>query len=242
MTDPQTDPPAAPAHDAETVVEGIGRAFVQRLLEVPEGRRLMLSISVDAEEGDESGVFDRLAEVVDEPALQRVVMTHRDDEVRHASLFRGCLARNGWDKLDVPDSMRVIREVADGDGADEPARPAIDTAEDIVATYALLLVIEERGVERFGHIAEAFRPHDPETAEVYLQVARDERGHTRYCHRIGRHYASNDQAWDDAVAEARAREEAAFGRVGIATLTYAEERGWVDTRSLLADHEVGSTA
>jgi len=104
-----------------------------------------------------------------------------------------------------------------------------------VTTYALLLVIEERGVERFGHIAAAFRPHDPETAEVYLQVARDERGHTRYCTRIGRHYAADDHAWDAAVAQARAREQTAFGRVGVATLTYAEQRGWVDTESLLAE-------
>jgi rubrerythrin len=227
MPDRQPDP-----SDSEDVQESIGRAFLHQFLAVPEGRQLMLSISVDAEEGDESGVFDRLVEVVDEPALNRVVVTHRDDEIRHASRFRGCLARNGWDKLEVPDSMRVIREVADGEG--EPARPAIETAEDIVATYALLLVIEERGVQRYGHIAEAFRPHDPETAEVYLEVVRDERGHTRYCARIGRHYAVDDRAWEAAVAQARAHEEAAFGRVGGATLAYADEQGWVDIETLLA--------
>src|SRR4051812_33350459 len=67
----------------ETPEEGIGRAFLHQLLAVPEGRQLMLSISVDAEEGDESGIFDQLAELVDDPALRRVVETHRDDEVRH---------------------------------------------------------------------------------------------------------------------------------------------------------------
>ncbi|MCU1356178.1 MAG: hypothetical protein JWM89_1596 [Acidimicrobiales bacterium] len=223
--------------DTTATVDSIGRAFMRRLLAVPEGRRFMLSITVDAEEGDESGVFDQLAECVDDPVLRRVVMTHRDDEVRHASLFRGCLDRNGWEKVEVPDEMRVIREVADGA---EPQERTITTPEDIVTAYALLLVIEERGVQRFGQIADAFRPHDPETADTYLQVARDERGHVRYCTRIGRHYAADEAAWDAAVARARAREGDAFGRVGVATLSYAHDRGWVDTGALLAEFSLPS--
>jgi rubrerythrin len=177
---------------------------------------------VDAEEGDEGGVFDRLAEVVDEPDLRRVVLRHRDDEARHASLFRGCLARLGMGKEEMPDQLRVIRAMGGGSGAGR-----ITNAEDIVRTYAVLLAIEERGVERFPRIAAAFRSHDPETADVYMRVARDERGHVRYCHRIGRHYAASDEAWRDAVASARALEEAVFAHVGAASVADAEARGLV---------------
>ena len=232
MDDHQTNRTDPDHRATETPEEGIGRAFMHQLLTVPEGRQLMLSISVDAEEGDESGVFDQLAALVEDPALRRVVETHRDDEVRHASLFRGCLARNGWEKLEIPDEMRVIREV----GADaDPRDRAITTEADIVTAYALLRVIEERGVQRFGHIADAFRPHDPETADTYEQVLRDERGHIRYCDRVGRHYAGTDEAWAAAIEVARGREGDAFGRVGVATLLYAQQRGWVDVDALLAE-------
>ncbi|HTT87563.1 MAG TPA: ferritin-like domain-containing protein [Acidimicrobiales bacterium] len=207
----------------------IGDTFLARLLSSPEGRRRMLSISVDAEEGDEAGVFDQLARCIDDPDLRRVVLRHRDDELRHASMFRGCLARLGLDKEEIPGEMRIIREIASGA---DPAR-RIETADDIVRTYATLLAIEERGVERFPRIAEAFAPHDAETAEVYLRVARDERGHVRYCNRIGRHYAHDDAAWDEAVAKARAAEEAAFVRTGVAAVVGATEAGLVDMGDVL---------
>jgi rubrerythrin len=201
-------------------------AYLVELLSTPEGRRRMLSISVDAEEGDEGGVFDRLAEVVDEPELRRVVLRHRDDEARHAALFRGCLARLGMDKEEMPDQLRVIRAMGGGSGASR-----IGSAEAIVRMYAVLLAIEERGVERFPRIAEAFRPHDPETADVYLRVTRDERGHVRYCHRIGRHYAASDKAWQEAVASARSLEETVFAHVSAASVADAEGRGLVGGES-----------
>jgi rubrerythrin len=197
--------------------------FLTRLLETPEGREHMLSVSVDAEEGDESGIFDQLADAVDVPELRRIVEQHRDDEVRHAGLFRACLARNGFAKTSLPPSMMVVRQVAertDGDGS-------VSTTDDIVSTYALLLAIEERGVAQFPRIADAFEPHDPDTAEVYRRVARDERGHVRYCQRIGRHYAGDDRRWDDAVAQARAIEADAFTHAGLANVHYCAEKGWV---------------
>jgi len=216
--------------DARSGAAGsVGDTFLARLLSSPEGRRRMLSISVDAEEGDEAGVFDQLARCVEDPGLRRVVLRHRDDERRHAAMFRECLARLGLDKEEIPSELRIIREIASGPA---PAR-RIETADDIVRTYATLLAIEERGVERFPRIAEAFAPHDAETAEVYLRVARDERGHVRYCNRIGRHYAHDDAAWDEAVAKARAAEEAAFVRTGVAAVVGATEAGLVDMGDVL---------
>jgi rubrerythrin len=216
--------------------DSVGDAFLARLVATPGGRRRMLSISVDAEEGDEAGVFDRLAQCVDDPELRRIVLRHRDDEVRHAALFRGCLARLGLEKEVVPDDMRIIREIAE-DAILTDRR--IETAEDIVRTYAMLLAIEERGVERFPRIAEAFRPHDRETAEVYLRVARDERGHVRYCNRIGRHYAGDETTWKEAVVRARAIEEAAFASVGVAMVTDAVQGGMVHLEGLSRQLDAG---
>jgi rubrerythrin len=211
--------------DTNDTTAKVGTAFLTRLMESAEGRAHMLSVSVDAEEGDESGIFDQVANLVEDPELRRIVERHRDDEVRHARLFRECLARLGEDKRHIADEIRVIRQV--GARTDRP-EGTVRNVDDIVDVYALLLAIEERGVEQFPRVADAFEPHDPETASVYRRVARDERGHVRYCQRIGRHYASSDEEWDAAVARARVMEEDAFVAVGLANLTYCAEQGWVD--------------
>lgn len=209
----------------------IGTAFLTRLVAIPLGRQHMLSISVDAEDGDEGGIFEQLADCVDDPKLRRIVERHRDDETRHAQLFRECLHRLGLEKQSIPDELRIIHQIAAQTGGVERG---VHTASDIVVTYAMLLAIEERGVEQFPRIAEAFRTVDPETADVYLRVARDERGHMRYCETIGRHYAGDDATWKQALDAARTVEEAAFLQVGIANLTYCGERGWVQLDELVA--------
>ena len=205
-------------------------AFLRALLTTPAGREYLLSIAVDAEEGDEAGLFDQIADAVDVPELRRVVETHRDDEVRHAKLYRKCLERNGYTKRDLPDELGFIHQL--GNGAARTT-PQLRTAEDIMWFYALLHAVEERGVERFPLIADAFERHDPETADTYRRVTRDERGHVRYCQRIGRHYAGSDEAWERALAGARQIEAAAFARTTQAQLTYCVEQGLVD-RDLLA--------
>ncbi len=203
----------------------IGTTFLAQLVTTDAGRQHMLSISVDAEEGDEGHIFEQLADRVEDPKMKQIVERHRDDEVRHAQLFRGCLSRLGLEMQAIPDELKIVHQIAAVTGGfDDP----IETSGDVVAAYAMLLAIEERGVERFPLIADAFRSVDPETADVYLRVARDERGHVNYCESIGRHHAGDDATWRTALAEARAIEEVAFLGVGLANLTYCTERGWVD--------------
>jgi rubrerythrin len=203
--------------------------FLRALLTTPAGREHLLSIAVDAEEGDEAGLFDQIADAVDVPELRRVVEAHRDDEVRHARMYRECLARNGYTKRELPASLSLIDQLREG--VEDPA-PTLRTPDDIMWFYALLFVIEERGVERFPLIADAFERHDPETAETYRRVTRDERGHIRYCERIGRHYAASDEAWAEAVAVSREIEAAAFARAERAQLAYCIEQGLVDISAL----------
>jgi rubrerythrin len=200
----------------------------RRLAATAAGRQHLLRIAVDAEEGDEGGVFDLLATMVDEPRLQRLVTRHRDDEIRHAALYRGCLERNGFTMEHVPDELRLIPAIArQSNTLDELATGLDDPRRFIVRIYALLHAIEERGVEQFPLIAEAFRPADPETAEVYLTVTADERRHLRHCATIGRHYALDDDDWDAALARARRVEADAFEAIAQAGEDHAVATGLI---------------
>ncbi|HEX8795556.1 MAG TPA: hypothetical protein VF765_31620 [Polyangiaceae bacterium] len=217
----------------------IGRSFTRSLVSHPAGRAHVLSLMVAAEEGDEAGVFDQLARKADDPELEKLVRRHKEDEARHASLYRACLARNGLEFQPVPDDLMIIRQVgreaggAFAAGLHTGTADGIVSREDVMNTYALLLAIEERGVQRFPLIGAEFRRiGDHETADTFDRVTEDECRHTLYCRAIGRRYATDDASWERAVAKYRAVEERAFKRVGFATMAHAIKKGLAWPRTL----------
>jgi hypothetical protein len=206
----------------------LGRRLFRTLISHDEGRAFVLSLMVAAEEGDEAGVFDEMARRAGDAELEKLIRRHQDDERRHAALYRSCLARNGLAMQPIPDDLLVIRQVAReanivlaGDSADEEAR-----RRDVMETYALLLAIERRGVERFPVIGAEFRrTGDHETADTFDRVTEDERRHTKYCEAIGRRFARDEGEWARAVARYRAVERRAFRRTGRATFTHTWRTG-----------------
>ena len=214
--------------------EMLRRSFFRRLVSTPEGRAHILELMVAAEEGDEAGVFDRLQNVVDDPQLRKTSARHQADEREHAGLYRACIERNGVEPKPIPPSLMIIRRVAFAAGgafaagADSGSSEGIRTREDVMNTFALLLAIEERGVEQFPLIGREFRRiGDHETADTFDRVARDELRHTKYCQAIGRRYAPDDAAWKRAVERYAAIERRAFEQAGIAGIAYAIENGLV---------------
>jgi rubrerythrin len=215
------------------------KSFMRRLVSTPRGREHVLSLMVAAEEGDESGVFDALATRADDEELQKLVRVHQEDERVHAQLYRDCLARIGLRFVTVPDELMIIRRIgreaggvfAEGveSGSSEPLR----TRADVMNTYALLLAIEQRGVQQFPVIGAEFRRlGDHETADVFDRVAKDEARHVRYCKAIGRRYAEDDAQWAHAVETFARIEDRAFKAVGLTTIAHALETG------LLSDSRV----
>lgn len=219
-----------------TPAQLLRRTVLHMLLATREGRAHILSLMVAAEEGDEAGVFDRLIERTEDPKLRAAIAAHQADEERHAGLYRACLARNGLALDEVPDSLLIIRQVARTAGgrfAQSDAN-AIASDADVMNTYALLLAIEERGVEQFPLIGAAFRRiGDHETADTFDAITHDERRHTKVCRTLGRRHALDDATWEQAVNHYRRVERIAFGRVGLAALRHAWQRGLIQ-RGLVA--------
>ena len=215
-----------------TFEASIGRSFLRSLISHPAGRAHILSLMVAAEEGDEAGVFDQLIRKADDPELKKLVRRHQEDEQRHAAMYRACLARNGLEEQRVPDELMIIRQVgreaggAFAAGVESASAAGMESREDVMNTYALLLAIEERGVQRFPLIGAEFRRiGDAETADTFDRITSDERRHTKYCTAIGRRYAPDNETWERAVKKYRAIEARAFKRVGLAGIFYAVENG-----------------
>jgi rubrerythrin len=206
--------------------------FLSRLVASPRGRAFLLSFMANAEESDE-GAFDALVARAEEPEVQKMVCIHREDEARHGRLLHQCVARVGAAPEPLPAELRYIdrldRMTAGG------FRAGFLAAGDglgLMRVYAMLQIVEERGVAQFPRIAAALRPFEPESARVIEEITVDEERHVKYARAIARRYAPDAATLARTMAELRALEERAFADHGRAFFAHAVARGLVGVHAL----------
>jgi rubrerythrin len=196
--------------------------FLRGLLSTPSGRAHLLNQVADAEATDEGAIFERLLQHVTDPKLRHMIERHQADELRHAELFRGCLARQGVDPGPVPAHLRLLDRI--DAHADHVMKKPVTSDEDVMVAYLMLLVIEERALNQFGEFIPAFDVFDPATADVFRQVARDEERHLKYCHAISRRYAPSEEVWRTELHRFRRLEGQAFAANSQANMAYVFEK------------------
>jgi demethoxyubiquinone hydroxylase (CLK1/Coq7/Cat5 family) len=200
--------------------------YLKRLVGSSRGRAFLLSSLAEAEEADEGGVFDNLLARVDDPALGKLVRRHRDDEARHAKMYRACVARTGVTPLPVPSELRIVERIDRLLGGFSAGFAAGKYG--VMEAYLLLQVIEERGVQQFARVAQALDGVDPESATVVRTIVVDEERHVLYARAISRRYAPDAATLERELRRFRAAEEQAFIESGRAFLQF------VDAHDLLA--------
>jgi rubrerythrin len=220
---------AADPAPRDDLARSLGSLYLARLMRTVRGRAFMLNFMVQAEEADEAGVFDALLARVDDPELGKMVRLHRDDETRHAAMLRECLARIAVQPEPVPAELRVVERIDRHLGI---ADKFLDGKTGIMEAYALLQVIEERGVRQFPGIAKAMRPYDPESASVIDRITRDEERHVRYAKAISRRYAPDDETLERALRRIRRAEGRAFIEHNRAFLAFATKHNLDDARGM----------
>jgi len=146
------------------------------------------------------------------------VRIHAADEQRHAGMFRDALARNGFEPWSVPAELSLIErlDTAMGgffDGFADRATPVMDA-------YLLLQVIEERAITQFTALRPAFAKHDPQTAEMLDEIARDEERHLKYCVAISRRYAPSPEAASAKLSELRSVESVVYAQLARANMRH----------------------
>jgi hypothetical protein len=191
-----------------TIGNAIGARFFDRLAASARGRAFIFKFLVGAEEGDEAGVFDHLLARVDDPELKKIVRIHRDDETRHAEVFRECMARQGVDAASLPEPIPVV-PIIDRRVGGLGERFVADRA-GVMEAYVLLQVIEERGAAQYPRFARAMADRDPRSAEVIMKVVRDEERHIKYAKAVSRRYAPDEATLARTLARYRVAEAAAF--------------------------------
>jgi rubrerythrin len=205
--------------------ERVSLRFLRNVVATPPGRAYILSQVADAEGSDEGAIFDHLLAKVDDAELRRLVKRHADDEVRHAAMFRARVDAQGVTAPRVPEELKILPRIAkrlDGVLSNE-----IKSRRDIMNAYILLQVIEERAVTRFPLFEEAFRAVDPETADVFVAVAKDEERHLKYCHAIARRYAPDAETHAATLTRFRRAEAAVFAETSALNMEHLLEEGIV---------------
>jgi rubrerythrin len=206
--------------------------FLSRLAANDRGRAFLLSFMANAEESDE-GAFDRLMARADAPEVQKMVKLHGEDEARHARLLTACVARGGVTPDPLPEELRYIDRLDRMTGGDfRQGFPADGGMLGIMKVYALLQLVEERGVAQFAVIADALEPHDPESARVIRDIIVDEERHVKYARAITRRYAPDDATLARTLDEFRALEARAFDDQGRAFLGWCAAHDLVGTSAL----------
>ena len=162
--------------------------FMTQMFSHPRGRAHLLSMASDAEASGEGRVFEELLKRKDDHELAKLVVRHRDDEVRHAEILAVRCKENaiaaGIDVPQVPSHLKLIDRLdrALGGFFTQP----LETREDVMRAYLVLQVIEERAITQFDLYVEAMREVDPVTSEIFAQIKEDEARHLRYCHAIAK--------------------------------------------------------
>ena len=157
------------------------------------------------------------------PELQRRIRRHQADEIRHAELFRGCLARTGVAAEEVPAELRIVDRLDAALGG-FLERPITDRS-GVMEAYLILQVIEERAVTQFPVFIQAFADTDPETARTLAEVTRDEERHLLDCEAISRKYAPSEEARLVALDRLRIAEARVFKANQGANLRHTLGRG-----------------
>lgn len=197
--------------------------YLDRLLSTARGRAFVLNQMADAESSDEGAIFELLEQRVDDPELQRMIRKHAEDEVRHAGMFRACVERNGGVPGPVPDELRLIDRLdrALGDFFER----GIEGDRGVMEAYLLLQVIEERAITQFAMFEPILRIYDPLSADVLVEIGKDEERHLRYCHAISRRYAPDEATREATLARYRDIEARAFAANGSANMVHALDQG-----------------
>lgn len=201
------------------------RRFVDRLVSTPEGRAHVLAVCADGESNGEGQVFDRALAKADDPEVAQLIKRHAADEVRHAVLFQEQVDRQGVGQPHVPDSVKVVDNLdrALGGLMDRP----IESRTDIMHMYLVLQVIEERAITQFAVMERAFRAVDPIAADVFVEIAKDEERHLKYCHAIAKKFRPDEATHAEALARYRRVEGEVYARVTAANTRWNLDRGYV---------------
>jgi rubrerythrin len=204
------------------LTEQINHRFLSLLLSTPEGRAHFLSQAAEAESNGEGGVFDRLLAKVDDPEIRRLVGRHQADEVRHAALFTERLAQTGVTPEPVPAHLQLIDRLDEALG--KPMDMPMKSRRDVMEAYLLLQVVEERGVTQYGLMEPVLRIHDPATADLLVEIIRDEARHLKYCRAIARRYAPDEATLTASLLRYRRIEAQVYAEHGRANMRYLLEK------------------
>lgn len=199
--------------------------YMERLVANPRGRAFLLKQVAEAEDSDETRVFEHLEAHVDDPELRRMIRRHAEDEQRHARLLFECLDRLGIEVGEIPPELSLLHrlDAALGGFFAKPVRGP----REVMEAYLVLQVIEERATTRFPMFERLLRPYDPETADVFVAVARDEERHLRYCHAISRRYAPDPDTHRRTLERFRSVEARVFAANSRANLLHTLDHGLV---------------
>jgi rubrerythrin len=193
---------------ADSLLAALRRRYMDRMMASQRGRSFFLAQASRAEDTDEGRFFVELERRVDDPELAKLIRIHRDDEARHARLFREAQGRLGVPLESVPEHLDLVPRLDRALGGF--FERMVDDRLSVMEAYLLLQVIEERATTQFSVLEPIARRHDPALADLLAAVTRDEERHLKYCRAIAKRYAPDDATLERTLVHYREVEARVF--------------------------------
>jgi hypothetical protein len=145
-------------------------------------------------------------------------------------MFRSAAARTGFTSPPVPAHLKMIDKLnaAAGGFLDQP----IKDRKGVMEAYLMLQVIEERAITQFTLFEEVFRSVDPETADIFVAIAKDEERHLKYCHAIAKRYAPDELTQARTLRRFRELESTVFAENGNANMLHTLGAGYLEAGTI----------
>jgi sphingolipid 4-desaturase/C4-monooxygenase len=217
-----------PSH--RTLVERANLLFLKQLVKSPRGRVHLLAQVADAESSGEGAIFERLAQIVDDAELQRLIARHAADEVRHGQRLNARITELGIPRPKLPDALNLAIALDVRLGV---ASGPLYTREDVMKMYLFLQVLEERTVWQFQLFVEAMADVDPTSAALFADILRDEERHVLSCQAITKRLAPSAAVLEQTLAHYRAIESQVFAENGNASLAFILNTKVLDESALV---------
>ena len=205
----------------------IEKQFLKQLVSTPRGRATLLAQVARSEGTDgEHGVFEHMLAVLDDDDVKKMVRVHQADEARHEQLFLARMQAQGAPPLLTPPTTDLLSRIDRHTGFH--SRPVVDR-HGVLQSYLMLQVIEERALRQFGRMQAAFAAvGDVDSVATFVEVARDEERHLKYCVAITKKYALSEEARVAGLQMMRSLEAQAFQETQRMNFHLFVEDGLVD--------------
>lgn len=199
--------------------------FLKQALTNKRGLVHLFSQMADAEGGNsgELHLFDKIEAYVQDPAIKKIIKSHKADEEKHEKMFLDYIELLGEKPEVLTDEMRLLKML---DRELNILEKPVESDQDVINIMTLLLVIEERAIFEFENLLKVFN-NDWAIKSMLEEAVKDEEKHLKFCHKVINHFGADEDLVKQQYEEYKELEDLAYRKLSLNLMNFYLEQNFV---------------